>query len=293
MNNSLTIADLDWNNVVGFSSDNCNVMIGRRNSVLSKSKEKSPHIYSVGCPSHLVNICAKAAYKELTYNPELLVIDIYYYFEKSSKRREDLKEFKDFCNVAQQRVMKHCPTRWLSPSFTKVLEKFPLEDVVINNLNVLLPTSQDNLTCDVVHNLSARFPQCFSAPDIIALEEEVLDYQATHLPTVVNRHDSMLPDEFWYKVSGLTNVTTGAPRFPLLAKLMKLLIILPHSNCDVERAFSVMGHIKIQYRASLSHKTLVNLMSCKLNLFSNSNCYSLKVNSAMLRATKVATTVLC
>ncbi len=47
-------------------------------------------------------------------SPEELLIDIYYYFEKSSKRREDLKQFQDFCDVAQQRVQKHCPTRWLS-----------------------------------------------------------------------------------------------------------------------------------------------------------------------------------
>ncbi|KAK0134331.1 hypothetical protein N1851_030092 [Merluccius polli] len=81
------MALLEWSNCIGFSSDNCNVMIGKNNSVLSRVKAQAPHIYSVGCPSHLVNI---------------------------SKRREDLKQFQDFCNIAQRRVQKHCPTCWLS-----------------------------------------------------------------------------------------------------------------------------------------------------------------------------------
>ncbi|XP_033107127.1 uncharacterized protein LOC117109014 isoform X2 [Anneissia japonica] len=56
VNGSLCSSGLLWDNVVGFSSDNCNMMIGKRASVLTKVTEKAPNIYSVGCPSHLVNI---------------------------------------------------------------------------------------------------------------------------------------------------------------------------------------------------------------------------------------------
>ncbi|XP_014674788.1 PREDICTED: zinc finger BED domain-containing protein 5-like [Priapulus caudatus] len=97
---------LSWDNVAGFSPDNCNVITG--------VKEKIPEVYNVGCPSHLVNICCKAAYKELDSCVETLIIDIYFYLDKSSKRREDLKEFQEFVGVAEQSVKKHCPTRWLS-----------------------------------------------------------------------------------------------------------------------------------------------------------------------------------
>lgn len=58
-------------------------------------KASAPHIYSISCPSHLVNICVKTAAKELSVTPEELIdIDIYYYFEKSSKWTEALKQFK-------------------------------------------------------------------------------------------------------------------------------------------------------------------------------------------------------
>ena len=43
---------------------NCNVMIGKNNSVLSRVKAQAPYIYSVGCPSHLVNRPAFSSYFE-------------------------------------------------------------------------------------------------------------------------------------------------------------------------------------------------------------------------------------
>lgn len=46
-------------------------------------------------------------------SPDKLLIDIHYYFEKSSKRRKDLNEFQEFCSVAQ-RVQTQCLPCWLS-----------------------------------------------------------------------------------------------------------------------------------------------------------------------------------
>jgi len=34
---------LEWSNCVGFSSDNCNVMIGKNNSVLTRVKAQAPY----------------------------------------------------------------------------------------------------------------------------------------------------------------------------------------------------------------------------------------------------------
>ncbi|XP_030632634.1 SID1 transmembrane family member 2-like [Chanos chanos] len=54
-------------------------------------------------PGSSASLPAKTAVKELSMSPEELLIDICYYFEKSSKGGEDLKQFQEFCNVAQQR----------------------------------------------------------------------------------------------------------------------------------------------------------------------------------------------
>ncbi len=403
---------LEWSNCVGFSSDNCNVMIGKNNSVLSRVKSQAPYIYSVGCPSHLVNICAKTAAKELSMSPEELLIDIYYYFEKSSKRREDLKQFQDFCNVAQQRVQKHCPTRWLSlgkgldhmlnqwpafssyfeshsenqksrdiqkrltdpsmklytcflhnvtqcfdkfnlifqnkapvlfklndsveellhdiasrfivpkvlrelklqeidvsnpeihcpdeelfvgflarrhllseealstnktkqffkdarafyvRSFQKVKEKFPMRDQILTNLTVVNPENQDDVKPEQILTLAERFPNVIKADAREQLNVEILDYVSTNLETLVPNYKNLPVDEFWGKLSKVRSVSSGQLRFREICQLMKVLLVLPNSNCDVERAFSIVRHIKTEFRSQMSHQTLVNLMSCKIN----------------------------
>lgn len=426
---------INWSNCIGFSSDNCNVMIGKNNSVLSRVKAQAPHIYSVGCPSHLVNICAKTAAKELSMSPEELIIDIYYYFEKSSKRREDLKEFQEFCNVAQQRVQKHCPTRWLSlgksldhllnqwpafssyfqshsenqksrdiekrltdpmmkiytcflhnatqsfdkfnlifqdkapilfklngsveellhdigsrfivpkvlreqnvqeidvsnpevhcadenlfvgfltrrhlvseeeipsdktrqffkdarsfyvRSFQKVKEKFPVRDKVLTNLSVVNPENQEDVTPEQILTLAERFPNAVKADVKEQLHLEVLDYTSTNLEKVIPNYRNLAVDEFWGRLSKVKSVNTGQVRFKELCQLMKLLLVLPNSNCDVERAFSLVRHIKTEFRCQMSHQTLVNLMSCKINKFIDIECHDLEVPGKLLKSAKQA-----
>ena len=41
-------------------------------------------------------------------------MDIYYFFEHSSKRKADYKDFQLFTNVDDLEILKHCATRWLS-----------------------------------------------------------------------------------------------------------------------------------------------------------------------------------
>ena len=59
---------LSWENVVGFASDMANVMVGARNSVLSRLEEKKPNIFSFGCLCHLANLCSAAALKNLPFS---------------------------------------------------------------------------------------------------------------------------------------------------------------------------------------------------------------------------------
>ena len=113
--------DIPWKNVVGFASDNCNTMVGKKNSVLSRIKEKNEVVFSIGCICHLGNLCLKDGLKKLPVNMDDLLVDIFYFFKNSSKRIEDFKEFQDFTSSEQEKILKHCPTRWLS--LQKVVER--------------------------------------------------------------------------------------------------------------------------------------------------------------------------
>ena len=57
-------------------------MLGKKNSVLSRLKNKQPHLYNLGCVCHVAHTCSKNAAEALGRDIEKLVIDIYYYFDK-------------------------------------------------------------------------------------------------------------------------------------------------------------------------------------------------------------------
>lgn len=43
-----------------------------------------------------------------------MIIDVYYWFDKSTKRKAELADYYTFCDVAYRDVVKHVNTRWLS-----------------------------------------------------------------------------------------------------------------------------------------------------------------------------------
>lgn len=114
VDDSLKEAGLSWNNCRAYSSDNANNMVGKHNSVLSRIAQQQPLVYAVGCPAHLAHLAAKKGTKPLSFNVEDFLIDIYYHFDKSAKRKAKLREFSQFCDTVVRKVLKHVSTRWLS-----------------------------------------------------------------------------------------------------------------------------------------------------------------------------------
>lgn len=53
--------------VIGFGSDNCNTMMGKKNSVKSRFEESCPNIYVSKCVCHSMAICASQASKDLPH----------------------------------------------------------------------------------------------------------------------------------------------------------------------------------------------------------------------------------
>lgn len=114
LNDKMKIYDVNWQNCLAFSSDNASVMLGKHTTVFQRIAEIKPDVYPVSCACHLAHLCAKKAAKELSMDVEQLVINLYYHFDKSSKRKELLKEYQEFCNVETRKILKHSSTRWLS-----------------------------------------------------------------------------------------------------------------------------------------------------------------------------------
>ena len=111
---SLNERGIPWSNVVGFESDTANVMMGKHNSVLSRVKVKQSKVYSQGCVCHLANLSLLAGVKTLPVDVDDFLVDLFYFFDKSTKRKEEFHEFEEFTGTKELKIIKHCSTRWLS-----------------------------------------------------------------------------------------------------------------------------------------------------------------------------------
>jgi hypothetical protein len=72
----------------------------------------------MGCPCHIAHNAANAAGDafriESHFDVEEVVVDMYYWFDKSTKRKSTLADYCSFCDIEYRKVIKHVSTRWLS-----------------------------------------------------------------------------------------------------------------------------------------------------------------------------------
>lgn len=48
------------------------------------------------------------------FNVEEMVVDLFYWFDKSTKRKASLDSYCSFCDTSYREIIKHVSTRWLS-----------------------------------------------------------------------------------------------------------------------------------------------------------------------------------
>lgn len=84
---SLESKGYNFSKAVAFMSDTTNVMKGARSGVQKRIKNEHPHLYDVSCICHLANLTVKAGLKALPVDIDQLLIDVFYYFYYSSRRK--------------------------------------------------------------------------------------------------------------------------------------------------------------------------------------------------------------
>ena len=117
---------LDLANCISFSVDNAAVMVGEKSGVAGYLHSKNKDINIIGCPCHRLNLAALKAANSLPHKLDQLLIDIYFFLDKSSKRVARLKELQDILGCQSHEIMKHVNTRWLSlgPCISRLLEQW-------------------------------------------------------------------------------------------------------------------------------------------------------------------------
>ncbi len=112
---SLEKYGLDFSKAMAFMSDTANVMKGCRSGIQKLIKNENPSLYDIRCICHLADLCIKAGMSTLPIDIDQLFIDIYYYFQHSSKRNQEFVDmWHSFYTCEPKVILKHCLTRWLS-----------------------------------------------------------------------------------------------------------------------------------------------------------------------------------
>ena len=98
INDILSLYDIDWKMYIAFGVDNTNVNVGRRNSIRTRVHQENE--FFVGCPCHMVhNTACKAVevfQRETGFDVEDMLVDLYYWYDKSTKRKMSFTNFVTF-----------------------------------------------------------------------------------------------------------------------------------------------------------------------------------------------------
>ena len=105
---------IPWENCLGLGADKAPVVVGKDKGMYGHMYRKKPSIFMAGCVCHLIYIAAEKGAACLPLDVSQLLIDAYYYLDKSSKRQSFFKEMQLFHDVKQGKILKHVSTRWLS-----------------------------------------------------------------------------------------------------------------------------------------------------------------------------------
>ena len=170
----------------------------------------------------------------------------------------------------------------------KILSKFPFKDQTLDDLKILNPRRRCETTPSSVLRLCERFekrtPQ--ELDDIIC---ELNDYRVmpeNQLPVVDDDGGNL--DLFWFLMGKIQKPgDVSQKHFGNLGGLCKTLLVLPHSNADPERLFSIVRKIDTEQRRSLSPSTIQDLLAIKLN--NDPSCFEQQFTSESLKSAKSAT----
>ena len=133
----------------------------------------------------------------------------------------------------------------------------PLADPILKHLRFLDPDWRSSSTFTTSAVYVAKHFKRFTSPEIIELQVQLSHYKALgELPSYNVKDDRV--DDWWVKVWKILESKTGT-RPTTLIKLVKMSLVLAHSQGWVERGFSLYKWFADDRRNSLSVRTIKGL----------------------------------
>ena len=107
-----------WINCTAVGIDNTSVNIGVRNSLKVRIQARNSSVYFNGCPCHMIHNAAQKGAGQFSvatgFDVKEFNVDIFYWFDHSTKRKNLLQEYCQFSDHSYRSIIKHVSTRWLS-----------------------------------------------------------------------------------------------------------------------------------------------------------------------------------
>ena len=146
----------------------------------------------------------------------------------------------------------------------KVKCRLRLRDPVLMGVRMLSPADGTSMTAMSVSNLAERFPQVILPNELLGLQREWQRYQAASATTcALAERTGGAVDRYWSAIGSLKDGTSA--RFPLLFRLAKALLVLPHSGADIERHFSALDSEMCATRNRMGLPLLNSLLTITCN----------------------------
>ena len=146
-----------------------------------------------------------------------------------------------------------------------IKEYLPLKDLIFEAFQTIDPTFRYN-NCSLRYFrdiLLKRFVRCYNFADYSSLIDQYMNFtKASNENLQMNKYDSKLIDflkveDFW------VDILKTRKDFDKLSKFMINLMLIPHSNCFIERMFSHVSIIKNGIRNQLDVATVASLIKIK------------------------------
>ncbi|CAN8026599.1 unnamed protein product [Ixodes persulcatus] len=115
-----------------------------------------------------------------------------------------------------------------------LLSRLPFDNVILQGLRCLHPESRERESSSRdLRQLATKLPHVIQSQDVSALMDE---YTLLQLEPIEVCSSSRV-DEHWQKIFEMKKADNSA-KFPLLCRVVKALLCIPHGNADLERGFS-------------------------------------------------------
>ncbi|KAK2704536.1 hypothetical protein QYM36_016813 [Artemia franciscana] len=137
-------------NLIGIAYDNASVNTGVHGGLGALFQESLPHIFTLGCTSHSLALCASYASKFLLDTLELFLKDLINYVAGSPKRIAELNQIQEFLQSTRHKLLQIAHTRW-------VRKRANHKDKTLKALENLDPKVAVNGTVETNSPLTSRF----------------------------------------------------------------------------------------------------------------------------------------